>query len=78
MWFKSCELGFSPERTICNSQLFRYQPASAGFVNIDADLKRGVGRGTRDGMNLEGEAPAKPNLSANREIGKRQRVANGE
>jgi len=29
-------------------------------------------------MNWEGEAPAEPNLSANREIGKRQRVANGE
>jgi hypothetical protein len=28
--------------------------------------------------NLEGEAPAEPNLSANREIGKRQRLANGE
>jgi hypothetical protein len=27
---------------------------------------------------LEGEAPAEPNLSANREIGKRQRVANGD
>jgi len=40
-----------------------------------------VGRGTRDGMNWEGEAPAEPNLSANREIGKsasRETAANGE
>ncbi|MFZ8854061.1 hypothetical protein [Fervidibacter sp.] len=60
---------FFPERTICNSQLFRYQPASAGFINVDADLKRGVGRGTRDGMNWEGEAPAEP---------ERQRLAIGD
>ncbi|MCC6038235.1 MAG: hypothetical protein LM632_08530 [Armatimonadetes bacterium] len=59
---------FFPERTICNLQLFRYQPASAGFIFVDADLKRGVGRGTRDGIN-RGEAPAEP---------ERQRLANGD
>ncbi|MFA0736586.1 MAG: hypothetical protein OGMRLDGQ_003086 [Candidatus Fervidibacter sp.] len=34
------------------------------------ETERVVGRGTGDGMNWEGEAPAEPNLSANREIGK--------
>gem|GEM_PF-3066004 len=50
-------------------------------TNVDADLKRGVGLGTRDGMNWEGEVPAEPNLSANREIGKsasRETAATGE
>jgi hypothetical protein len=32
--------------------------------------RNGTGRGTGDGMNWEGEAPAEPNLSANREIGR--------
>jgi hypothetical protein len=66
LWVKSYELRLFSERTTRNSQ---HQLASAGFVNVDADLKRGVGRGTRDGMNWEGEAPAEP---------ERQRVANGE
>jgi hypothetical protein len=34
------------------------------------ETEGGVGRGTGDGMKWEGEAPAEPNLSANREIGK--------
>jgi len=70
LWVESCELRLFFERSTRNSQLFRYQPALAGFVNADADLKRSVGRGTRDRMNWEGEAPAEPNLSSNREIGK--------
>jgi hypothetical protein len=66
LWVKSYELRLFSERTTRNSQ---HQLASAGFVNVDADLKRGVGRGTRDRINWEGEAPAEP---------ERQRLANGE
>jgi hypothetical protein len=66
LWVESCELRLFFERSTRNSQ---HQLASAGFVNVDADLKRGVGRGTRDGMNWEGEVPAEP---------ERQQLAIGE
>jgi hypothetical protein len=79
LWVESCELRLFSERTTRNSQLF--QLACLSRLHADADLKRGVGLGTRDGMNWEGEAPAEPNLSANREIGKsasRETAATGE
>ncbi|MCC6038962.1 MAG: hypothetical protein LM632_12235, partial [Armatimonadetes bacterium] len=49
---------------------------------LNAELERDEGRGTRDGMKWEGEAPAEPSCrqvvrSANRQVGKRT-AANSE
>ena len=57
-------------RRIRRCALQFFSPLQQASFFVDTDLKRGVGRGTRDGMKREGEAPAEPNLSANREIGK--------
>ncbi len=57
------------------------QPALAGFVFVATDLKRGAGRGTRK-MGGRGSCRAETYRqivkSANRQVGKRQRVANSE
>jgi len=37
---------------------------------LSAELERDMGQGTRDKGKWEGKAPAEPELSANREVGK--------
>jgi hypothetical protein len=41
-----------------------FSPHSLMTKKPGADLERGEGRGTRDGMSWEGEAPAEPKMAA--------------